>query len=156
MKLLIVGEGPCRQEIEQLIDEEGMQNNIKVLGQRNDIPFLLNLSDCFVLSSRSEGLSCSIIEAMAAGLPVVATDVGGNSELVANGINGYLVPPDDFDALSMRLQSVINDASLRIKFGQMSLRRVREHYSLDIMINKYANHYKEMIASRKGFSLSTI
>jgi glycosyltransferase involved in cell wall biosynthesis len=153
VKLLIVGEGPCRQEIEQQINKEGMKNTVRMLGQRDDIPGLLKLSDCFVLSSRSEGLSCSIIEAMAAGLPVVATDVGGNSELVANGINGYLVPPDDPDALSIRLQSVVNDAALRLKFGQMSLKRVRKHYSLDIMINKYANHYKEMIASRKGSSL---
>jgi glycosyltransferase involved in cell wall biosynthesis len=154
VKLLIVGEGPCRQEIERQINEEGMKGTVLMLGQRNDIPALLNLSDCFVLSSRSEGLSCSIIEAMAAGLPVVATDVGGNSELVANGINGYLVPPDDSDALYIRLQAVINDAAMRIKFGQMSLKRVREYYSLDIMMNKYVNHYGEMIANRRGSSLS--
>jgi len=99
VKLLIVGEGPCRNEMEQYIAEAGLQNNIRMLGQRNDIPSLLNLSDCFVLASRSEGLSCSIIEAMAAGLPVIATDVGGNCELVTNAVNGYLVQPENVEEL---------------------------------------------------------
>jgi glycosyltransferase involved in cell wall biosynthesis len=146
VKLLIVGDGPRRNEIERQIDKENLQNNVRLLGHREDVPALLNLSDCFVLSSRSEGLSCSIIEAMAAGLSIVASDVGGNSELVANGVNGYLVPPDNPEVLSMRLQSVINDAARRRKFGQMSLKRVRDYYSIDIMINKYVDNYDEMIA----------
>ena len=149
LKLLIVGDGPRRNDIERQIDKENLKNNVRILGHRDDVPALLNLSDCFVLSSRSEGLSCSIIEAMAAGLPVVASDVGGNSELVANGVNGYLVPPDNPDALSIGLQSVINDAARRRKFGQMSLKRVRDYYSIDVMIKKYVDNYEKMIAKKK-------
>ncbi len=151
-KLLIVGDGPCKQEIEQQISERGLQQNVRMLGQRNDIPNLLNLSDCFVLSSRSEGLSCSIIEAMAAGLPVIATDVGGNSELVLHGKNGYLVPPDHAGILSLRLQSVIDDTARRKKFGEMSLQFARGQYSLDAMIGKYADNYNAMIEKRRGHS----
>lgn len=151
MKLLIVGEGPCRQEIEHQIKEEGLQNNVRMLGQRDDIPTLLKLCDCFVLSSRSEGLSCSIIEAMAAGLPVIATDVGGNSELVVHGKNGYLVPQDP-GIFSIRLQSVIDDAARRRKFGDMSLRFVREHYSLDTMIGKYVENYDTMLGNHRRHS----
>ena len=154
VKLLIVGDGPCRQEIDRQITEDGLLQNVRMLGQRNDIPDLLNLSDCFVLSSRSEGLSCSIIEAMAAGLPVIATDVGGNSELVVNGENGYLVPPDNAGILARRLQDVIGDAAQRRKFGEMSLQFARAQYSLDTMISKYADNYDFMIEksrySRRG------
>jgi glycosyltransferase involved in cell wall biosynthesis len=149
VKLLIVGEGPCRQAIERQLGTENLQNNVRMLGHRDDVPALLNLSDCFVLSSRSEGLSCSIIEAMAAGLPVVASDVGGNSELVEHGVNGYLVPRDDPDAFSIRLQSVINDAARRKEFGQKSLKRVRDCYSIDVMIKKYVDNYEKMIAKNK-------
>jgi len=153
IKLLIVGEGPCRQEIERQISEQGLQQNVRMLGQRNDIPYLLNLSDCFVLSSRSEGLSCSIIEAMAAGLPVIATDVGGNSELVMNGENGYLVPPDHAGILSLRLQSVIDDTARRKKFGEMSLQFARRQYSLDAMIEKYTANYDAMLEKQRVFPM---
>ncbi len=144
-KLLIVGDGPCRQDIEKQIRERSLHRDVIMLGQRDDIPGLLNLSDCFVLSSRSEGLSCSIIEAMAAGLPVIATDVGGNCELVVNGENGYLVQPDHPGILSRRLQSIIDDAPGRKKFGEMSLRFAREKYSIETMIGKYADNYDSML-----------
>jgi glycosyltransferase involved in cell wall biosynthesis len=149
VKLLIVGDGPIRKDIERQIQEKGLQNNVRMLGQRNDIPALLNLSDCFVLSSRSEGLSCSIIEAMASGLPVIATDVGGNSELVTDEVNGYLVPSENPDALSTRLQVIINDSLKRKKFAEMSLNRAREHYSLDGMLEKYVDNYNKMIHNSK-------
>jgi glycosyltransferase involved in cell wall biosynthesis len=152
IKLLIVGDGPCRQEIKQQIGEMGLQQNVKMLGQRNDIPGLLNLSDCFVLSSRSEGLSCSIIEAMAAGLPVIATDVGGNSELVVQGENGYLIPPDNAGILSLRLKFVIDDAALRRRLGEMSQQLAKEHYSLDAMMQKYADNYDAMLEKNGAYS----
>jgi glycosyltransferase involved in cell wall biosynthesis len=145
VKLLIVGEGPCRHEIEKYIAEEELQHNVRMLGHREDIPALLKLSDCFVLSSYSEGLSCSIIEAMAAGLPVIATDVGGNSELIKDGIDGYLVPSDNPELLSKRLQAIIDDSLLRSKFSELSMKRVREYCSLDAMLSKYANSYNEII-----------
>jgi glycosyltransferase involved in cell wall biosynthesis len=151
VKLLIVGDGPVREEIENHVREQGLQHMVRMLGHRNDIPYLLNLSDCFVLSSRSEGLSCSIIEAMAAGLPVIATDVGGNSELVTDDVNGYLVPSENPDVLSKRMQIMIQDTTKRQNFAEMSLNRAREHYSLDSMMEKYLDNYNLMIEnSRKN------
>jgi len=151
VKLLIVGDGPVREEIENHVREQGLQHMVRMLGHRNDIPYLLNLSDCFVLSSRSEGLSCSIIEAMAAGLPVIATDVGGNSELVTDDVNGYLVPSENPDVLSTRIQIMIQDTTKRQNFAEMSLNRAREHYSLDSMMEKYLDNYNLMIEnSRKN------
>ena len=155
INLLIVGDGPCRQEIERQIIEESLQQNVRMLGHRNDIPVLLNLSNCFVLASRSEGLSCSIIEAMAAGLPIVATDVGGNGELVVNEENGYLVPPENAGILSVRLQSVIEDSARSKIFGINSLQLARGKYSLDTMIGKYVDNYDAML-EKSRYSRGTV
>lgn len=152
VKLLIIGEGPCRPDMERQIDELNLRSSVMMLGQRNDVPALLNLCDFFVLASRSEGLSCSIIEAMAAGLPIVATNVGGNSELVLHGLNGYLAPAEDPEVLSIRMQSVIDDAARRRKFGEMSLQVARKQYSLDAMIRKYVNTYDAIIEKSRGHS----
>jgi len=145
VKLLIVGDGPARENIENLITKKRMQNDIELLGIRNDIPDLLNLSDCFVLSSHSEGLSCSIIEAMAAGLPVVATDVGGNCELVRDGRSGYLVSPNDPIAFAEKLRILIEDKAKRKQFGHISLKIAQEKYSIDTMITRYVEIYRAMI-----------
>ena len=145
VKLLIVGDGQCKKEIENDIAKTGLQNNVIMLGHRNDIPEFLKLSNCFVLASRSEGLSCSIIEAMAAGLPVIATDVGGNSELVKDGENGYLVSRDNPTALADKIQVLINNEAKRKQFGKASLRLADKSFSLNAMIEKYVNNYNEMI-----------
>lgn len=145
VKLLIVGDGPCRKEIENDIAKAGLQNNVIMLGHRDDIPELLKLSDCFVLASHSEGLSCSIIEAMAVGLPILATDVGGNCELVKDGENGYLVSCENSNALASKMQALINDEVKRKQFGKVSLRLAEEGFSLNTMIAKYINNYNEML-----------
>ncbi len=145
VKLLIVGDGPRRQSIENLIAKKKMSADIKVLGLREDVPELLNLSDCFVLSSHSEGLSCSIIEAMAAGLPVVATDVGGNRELVRDGRSGYLIPPNDPMAFAEKLRLLIEDKARRKQFGHISLEIAQEKYSIDTMVTRYVEIYRAMI-----------
>ena len=141
-KLLIVGDGPEKEKCENLIDKTN--HIIKFIGQRDDIPELLNISDCFVLTSRSEGLSCSIIEAMAAGLPVIATDVGGNSELVHNGKNGYLVAVDNPSDISDKIRLIISDYKLRKKFSVNSLSIVKDEFSLDKMVNQYINLYENI------------
>jgi glycosyltransferase involved in cell wall biosynthesis len=143
--LLIVGEGPCREELERQIDHVGLNGRVKLLGHRDDVPVLLNTADCFVLSSYSEGLSCSIIEAMASGLPVIATNVGGNRELVQEDVNGFLVPPHAPNALLERLKSIVADAQLRARLGRASLSRAREEYSLRTMVREYSALYDRMI-----------
>ncbi|MCK4787018.1 MAG: glycosyltransferase, partial [Desulfobacteraceae bacterium] len=112
---------------------------------REDVPKLLKLAHCFVLASHSEGLSCSIIEAMAAGLPVVATDVGGNCELVNNGVNGYLLPPNDPGAFAEKLHILINDDEKRQKFGKNSSKIANDKFSLDKMIAEYVSVYRELL-----------
>lgn len=145
IKLLIVGDGPNRKNIESLITNRKLDNKVKILGFRHDIPQLLRLSDCFVLSSHSEGLSYSIIEAMASGLPLVVTDVGGNRELVIDGECGYLAPPNDPTAFAERLQLLIDNEQKRKQFGRISLKLAREKFSLTTMLDKYVNIYNQMI-----------
>lgn len=148
-KLIIVGDGPDRENIEYLISQKRLKGKVKLLGQKDDVPDLLKLSDCFVLSSYSEGLSCSIIEAMAAGLPVVATDVGGNRELVKDGVSGYIVPPGDATVFAKRLQSIINDKNKRKSFGNMAFNIAKNNFSIEKMMNEYVCQYIEMTANGK-------
>lgn len=150
VKLLIVGEGPCRPKLQQQINEAGLRRKVKMLGQRDDVPLLLNLSDCFVLSSRSEGLSCSIIEAMAAGLPVIATDVGGNRELIVDGVNGYIVEPGNPDSLAVKMTEVLHDGRKRKEFGRASQAYAREQYSVSTMMTRYGEQYDELVTSQAG------
>ena len=144
IKLLVVGDGPEKELYNKIISENGLTNNVIFLGQRDDVAHLLRLSDCFVMSSLTEGLSCSIIEAMAAGLPIIVTNVGGNSELVKDGENGYLVPVNDPIEFSDKISDLISDDNKRIEFGKKSFSLAKENYSLDAMLNNYIELYDEI------------
>ncbi|MHA1335558.1 MAG: glycosyltransferase [Promethearchaeota archaeon] len=145
LKLLIVGDGQHKNFLNNLINRKNLSESIKLLGFRNDIPQLLNLADCFILCSKSEGLSVSILEAMASGLPIIATNVGGNSELVKDGINGYLIEPNNSHILANKIMDLINDYDKLKKFGRASLYFVKKNYSLDRMVERYVDNYFKMI-----------
>lgn len=148
LRLLIIGDGPDRKRYEELAARLGLGGTVQFLGQRDDVPALLGASDCFALASSTEGLSCSIVEAMAAGLPVVATDVGGNPELVQDGFSGYLVQYGDAATLAERLQSLIDDEAKRKTFGANSL-EIAGNYSMDEMMKEYTTNYREMLGERQ-------
>jgi glycosyltransferase involved in cell wall biosynthesis len=115
--MVLVGDGPALPAVAAAVQKEGLSERVELLGARADIPELLSLSDVFVLSSRSEGFPVSILEAMAAGLPAVATDVGGVAEAVEDGETGFLVPPADSEALARALERLVSDADLRRRLG---------------------------------------
>lgn len=140
-RLLLAGDGPERQRLEGLVSRLGLGSRVMFLGQRDDIPEILKASDAFVLSSDSEGLSCSIVEALSAGLPVIATDVGGNPELVEDGITGFLAPPGDPARLAEALVKVIKDPALGKRLGRAALAKARESLSIQTMLNEYAGIY---------------
>jgi glycosyltransferase involved in cell wall biosynthesis len=114
---VLAGDGPALPAVAAAVQAGGLSERVELLGARADIPELLARSDVFVLSSRSEGFPVSILEAMAAGLPVVATDVGGVAEAVEDGETGFLVPAADSEALARALERLVSDADLRRRLG---------------------------------------
>lgn len=128
--LLMVGGGPLRAELVALAGQLGLTERVHWLGSRQDIPAILADTDIKVLASDWEGLPGALLEAMAAGCPVVATDVGGVSELLVNGETGFLTPPGDAEALAAALSRLVTDPALRHRLGEAGRRRAREHFDL--------------------------
>jgi glycosyltransferase involved in cell wall biosynthesis len=147
--LLIVGEGECRTDLERRAQQLDVAGAVTFAGHRDDVPQLLALLDVFVLASHWEGLPNVILEAMAAGLPVVATRVGGVPEVVVDGVTGLLVPPRDPDALSEAILTLLQDPDLRQKMGQAGRERVREHFSVERMVQDTEALYQQLL-SKKG------
>lgn len=139
--IIIAGEGPERKRLEDLCSQLKLNSSVKLLGTVSNIIPLLKSSDIGVLSSYSESLSNSIIEYMAAGLPVVCTDVGGNRELVQDGINGFHVPPGDPQRLAEAIIKLINYPELRIKMGGESLSLSRKLFNFNRTLSEYENLY---------------
>ena len=131
--LVIVGEGPSRPALENEIRWRGLADRVRLFGERRDVPTVLRALDVFVLPSRAEGMSNTILEAMATGLPVIATDVGGNPELVEPDVTGRLVPPGDPNVLGDALGAYAADPYLRSLQGKSGRERVLQHFSLDRM-----------------------
>jgi glycosyltransferase involved in cell wall biosynthesis len=144
-RLLIVGEGRQEEPLKRLAETLGLRDTVDFMGFRKDVPGLLNLLDIYVCSSISEGLSLSILEAMASGKPIVATSVGGNPELVAEGQNGFLVAPRDAGALSERIIDLARDEKLRLSMGKRSRQIAEEKFSLKAMIENYQQLYQRLI-----------
>ena len=139
--LLIIGDGPLRQELEALHSELGLADHVRFLGARNDVPELLSALDVFVLCSNSEGLSLTLAEASAAARPIVATDVGGNSEVVEDGVTGIVVPPKDPGALANAILKILNDPVLKRQMGQAGRKRFEQQFTLDGMVSAYQDLY---------------
>ena len=125
-RLVVVGDGPLRGEVERMLDELDLRAHVILLGRRSDVEALLPGFDVFVLSSRWEGLPRVIVEAMAAGVPVVSTDVGGISEAVEDRVSGLLVPPGDHVALANALVQVLEDPVLSARLRAAATTRVEE------------------------------
>ena len=140
---LIAGRGECEAALEQDARRLGIEARVRFLGLREDVGALLAISDVFVLPSLSEGLSIAILEAMAAGRPVVTTRVGGNPELVVHGETGILVPPGDAAALASAVTGVLGDPAEARRLGENGLGHVRRRFSIDAMLSAYEAIYAE-------------
>jgi len=140
----LVGDGPMRRSLELLVAELDLGPQVVFHGSRDDVADLLRGAGVFVLSSLSEGISLTLLEAMATALPVVATDVGGNAEVVVQGETGLLVPPADPARLAEALLSVIRDPDRGFRMGQAGRRRAEESFDLQAVVRAYERLYLEM------------
>jgi len=140
---LIVGEGPERKKIEAIAEQS--QAHIKMLGERNDIPNLLALSDIFIQYSTTEGLSRSIIEAISTGLPCIVSNVGGNPEIVKDGYNGELVNENDSKTLNNALSRLLEDETLRAEYSKNSIKYAQDNFGLEANNRKYLNLYNSLV-----------
>lgn len=139
----MLGGGPLLEAVQQRLADTGAAGQAWLPGDRSDIAQLLPQFDIFVLPSQAEGISNTLLEAMACGCAPVATDVGGNAELVeaGEGGNGLLVPPQDSEALAAALARLVAEPPLRQRLAAASLARVREQFSLDRMVTAYGHLY---------------
>jgi glycosyltransferase involved in cell wall biosynthesis len=144
-RVILVGDGPTKAGVEQLVERLGLTQRISFLGERQDVPNLLAEADIFVLASNWEGLPLSILEAMRAALPVVATQVGGVAEAVNDGENGFLIPPQNVSALRHRLQTLVSSKSLQKQMGLSGRLRYEQDFQIAAMVNKTLAIYNEVL-----------
>lgn len=149
LRLVMVGDGPLRAEAQAVLDAAGLAGLAWLPGDRADVPDVMRGLDVFVLPSLAEGISNTILEAMATGLPVLATDVGGNAELVVEGQTGLLVPPAEVDALARGMIRLAGDSDLVTAMGQVGRRRAEQEFSLPAMVARYRHLYDRLLASAR-------
>jgi sugar transferase (PEP-CTERM/EpsH1 system associated) len=146
-RLVMVGEGPLRAESETIVTAAGLGERTWFAGERADVPNVMRSLSCFVLPSLAEGISNTILEAMASGLPVVATRVGGNAELVQHGVTGLIVPPADPQAMAAALRQAASEAALA-NWGRAGRAEVERRFSLDSMVAAYQGVYDDVLRGR--------
>lgn len=145
VKLMIIGDGPLRDSLWSIVNSLWLKDKVIFTGAQKDIPTYLNAFDLFVLSSVREGTSLTLLEAMATELPVVATDVGGNSKVIVNSETGLLVPAKSLDKLAEAIITLAKNRQLCEKMGKAGRVRVEHEFSLTKMTESYAKLYRSLV-----------
>jgi glycosyltransferase involved in cell wall biosynthesis len=142
---LLVGEDRgIRKNLEAEVEDLSLESHVRFAGQRKDVPALLAASDLSVLPSHEEGFSNVILESMAAGLPVIATAVGGNAEAITNGVTGWLVPPRKPEIMAEKILDLLRDPNKAKQMGKEGQERVAELFSVEKMVSKHLNLYRSL------------
>lgn len=154
MELWLVGDGSLQEEVEKQVQLKGLQEYVKFLGLRKDIPELMNQSDVLLLPSDWEGVPLVVLEAMTAGKPIIATQVGGVPELVEEGVTGLLVPPRDPDALAAAILRLAREPKLIEQMGQAGRRRALERFDIHRTAGAYEELYLKLFEAKrkKGYA----
>lgn len=148
--LLVAGDGEARSSLEGLASRLGLSARVHFLGRRDDVSQLMKTAHLAVLPSRWEGLSLVLLEAMAAGLPVVATRVEGQAEVIEDGVSGLLVPSEDPAGLAEAMRRLLGDAALSARLGEAAAEKVRREHSAETMAARYAELYNHLLAAGPG------
>lgn len=150
---LVVGDGPLRGAMDEALAQRGIVDQVHLTGSRNDVPQLLKLMDVFLLTSRWEGLPRVVLEAMAAGIPVVSTSVGGVPEVVEHGQSGMLVPAGDIEGLAHHVLTLINEPYTARRIAETAQQRLTDEFDLAGVVSRYVQIYEELLRGgrmRKG------
>jgi glycosyltransferase involved in cell wall biosynthesis len=153
MRLVIVGDGALRAGVEHILNGAGARQLAWFAGERDDVPQVMRGLDCFVLPSLGEGISNTILEAMASALPVIATRVGGNAELVEDGVTGHLVPAANPAAVAEAMLHYFDDPASAQRHGRAARVRVERSFSLARMVDSYDQLYLVTVAAKRRASL---
>ena len=148
--LVIIGDGPQRWRLERYRDQVHLDGRVHLVGHRDDVPRLMQHFDCLWLTSAYEGLPNSILEAMANGLPVLATDIPGNRDVVSHGETGFLIPLGNRAEFAQRTHELLEDATLRHHMGQAGRQRVLDHFTADLMIERHQRLYESALSGEIG------
>lgn len=148
LKLVIIGDGELKDNLVDLTQKLCVDRNVHFLGHRLDVPQLMKTFDILVQPSLTEGISIVILEAMASSRPVIATDVGGNSSLIVNGLTGLLIPSKDPDSISNAIIDLLENEDKRITMGKEGFERVKKRFSLQKTVSEYEKVYLSLI--KKG------
>ena len=149
MQLVIVGEGERYSYLQKLAEHLSVRDKVIFTGFQSQILPYLQAADLFVLPSLAEGLSNALLEAMACGLPVVATRVSGNQDVIEDGVNGFLVEPKDVRGLAEAIEKILVDEKLAEKMGQANRQKIMEKYSLQVTVDRYRNLYEELLPQER-------
>lgn len=144
IKLLLVGDGDERKKLEKQVNKYFSKNNILFLGKRNDVPRLLKISDIFILPTLFEGMSNAIMEAMAAGKPIITTDIPENKDLIENKETGILFPARDTKSLQKDIKLLMSDFNFREKLGQNAQQKAGKDFDIQKVANQFASFYQEI------------
>tara|TARA_R110002110_G_scaffold76898_2_gene202300 strand:+ start:11512 stop:12717 length:1206 start_codon:yes stop_codon:yes gene_type:complete len=149
LRCILVGDGPERAALTASIADHGLEGCVWLAGDRDDVPALLACMDVFVLPSLGEGISNTLLEAMATGLPVVATRVGGNPELVHDGVTGLLVPVGDVQALVHAMLALVEDPARRERMGRAAMARIQTDFDWERTVAAYLRVYDELVKAER-------
>jgi sugar transferase (PEP-CTERM/EpsH1 system associated) len=148
LRLVMIGGGPLREKVRALLANAGFEQCAWLPGERNDVARIMRSFDLFVLPSLAEGISNTILEAMASGLPVLATAVGGNPELIEAGVTGTLVPRNDAESMARAMRAYVESAELCKRHGSEARREVERRFGMEAMVNAYVAVYDQLLAGR--------
>ncbi len=149
LRFIIVGDGPLKKQLQEKAIELGIESKVTFTGYRNDIPEILHIMDVFALSSWTEGLPITVLEAMAAEKPVVATRVGGTPEIIEDGLTGLLVKPNDEKSLAEGIMHILSNRLFADALGTAARKNIVENYTIEKMVESTEKLYFDLITKRR-------